>query len=327
MENFFDTRNLIRIFLKWKWHFIIVMTIAAIAGILFSSPMFIKPKFTSFAILYPANLSTFSEESQTEQMLQWLESSEIMDSIIVKYDFALRYKIDPSTKHIKTVLRGMYNKNVRISKTQFESVRIEVIDIEPVIARDMVNSIIKLYNNLVNASHREKYLEVLQIERTRLFEKKQQLDSLKENIVSLREAYGLLDYGIQTSEVTKGFLGTFDGGNMAQVNIDEVIRIKNNIQSKGDSLLLLTNLMSASTSAYTNWLVSYEIAKLNVEKELTFATIVTHPVVADKKSYPIRWLIVMSFLLAFSFFFLLIITLIENSKSIRESFADPSLKK
>lgn len=322
MGDYFNTISLIKIFLKWKWHFFIVMAVATIAGFLFSSTLFIKPKYTSFAIFYPANLTTYSGEGSTEQMLQWFESRVIKDSIIIKYDLAQRYGIDPSNKHFNATMKTLYNNNVNISKTQFESVRLQVRDIDPVIAKDMVNSIIELYNNLVNASHREKYLEVLQSEENKLLEKRRQLDSLTKKMISLRETYGLIDYGIQAREVTKGYLGTLDGGSMAQVNRSEVNRIKNNIESKGDTLLLLTNLLTAVTSEYTNTMYSYELAKFNVEKKLSYVTVVTHPVVSDKKSHPVRWLILLLSLISTASLFFIIIAILENSRLIREKLAE-----
>ena len=55
---------------------------------------------------------------------------------------------------------------------------------------------------------------------------------------------------------------------------------------------------------YNDLKVSHDVALRDVVKDLTYANVVTHPIVADKKSYPIRWLIVLisgsaSFLLAF----------------------------
>lgn len=318
MESYFNNLSLLHIFLKWKWHLLVIVLIAALIGIIISSPLVMKPRYKSFAIVYPANLTPYSEESETEQMLQWFASRDIMDSIIAKFNLYDHYKINSNQMYSYTYMQQSYEKNVRINKTRFESVSLEVTDADPVIACNMVISIIDFLNKKVNQSHREKYLEILILEEERLLEKKQQLDSLNFLITNLRETYGLIDYGIQAGEVTKGYLGTFDGSNNARVNMPEVQRLKSNLQSKGDSLLLITNLLGSVTAAYTNYLISYEAAQRNVTKELTYATVVTHPVIADKKSYPVRWLILLYAVVITGFFSLIVISVLENSRRVTQ---------
>ncbi|HNW53180.1 MAG TPA: hypothetical protein PKN21_02875, partial [Bacteroidales bacterium] len=74
-----------KIILKWKWHLLVFAVIAALVSLVVSSPYFMKPRFKSFAIIYPSNILPYSEESQTEQMLQWLNSSDVRDSVIKKF--------------------------------------------------------------------------------------------------------------------------------------------------------------------------------------------------------------------------------------------------
>jgi capsule polysaccharide export protein KpsE/RkpR len=211
-------------------------------------------------------------------------------------------------------MQRIYEKHVKIYKTRFESVSIEVTDSNPVRAYEMVYAIIDYYNKKVNYSHQEKYFEVLRLEEERLSEKKEQLDSLILLLTSLREKYGLIDYGIQANEVTRGYLGTFDGSKNARLDMNELQRLKSAIQSKGDSLMLITNLLSSVTASYTNYVISFESARQNVSKELTFATIVAHPVIADKSSFPERWLIVLYSIATAAFFSLIIIGFIEKRK-------------
>ncbi len=316
MENHLFSSDFLVILRKWKWHLLMVVLIAGVVGIIISSPFISKPYYKSDAIVYPVNLTPYSDESQAEQMLQWFASRDIMDSVIGKFDLTKHYKVDAENRHFNSKMQRKYEKQVKIYKTRYESVSIEVSDTDPVMAYEMVYAIIDFYNKKVNLSHREKYNEVLGLEKERLVEKKQQLDSLNFLLTSLREKYGLIDYGIQANEVTRGYLGTFDGSNSARVNMNELQHLKSAIQSKGDSLMLITNLLSSVTASYTNYVVSYESARQNVAKELTFATIVSHPVIADKTSFPVRGLIVLYTIVSLTFFSLIIIALIEKRKRV-----------
>jgi len=314
MENYFGNFNLFQLCYKWKWHLVIFVLIAGILGLIFSGPFFIKPKFKSVAIVYPANISKFSEESETEQMLQWFESRDIVDSMIKKFDLPKHYKIKTNDRFYMSKIYKTFDENVTIAKTKYESVKIEIYDTDPQIACDMVNSLIDFYNKKVRNIHREKYQEVLTIEESRLMEKKRQQDSLLRTINNIRTKYELIDYGIQTNEVTKGYLGTFDGSNRANVNRTEVKKIKQNIENKGDSLLLITGQLSSVCASYNNFKISYEDALRNVNKVQTFANIVTSPFPADKKSYPSRLLIVFYAMGAALFFSIITIAVIDGRK-------------
>jgi len=317
MENYFGNFNLFQLCYKWKWHLVIFVLIAGILGLIFSGPFFIKPKFKSVAIVYPANISKFSEESETEQMLQWFESRDIVDSMIKKFDLPKHYEIKTNDRFYMSKIYRTFNENVTIAKTKYESVKIEIYDTDPQIACDMVNSLIDFYNKKVRNIHREKYQEVLTIEESRLMEKKRQQDSLLRTINNIRTKYELIDYGIQTNEVTRGYLGTFDGSNRANVNRTEIKRIKQNIENKGDSLLLITGQLSSVCASYNNFKISYEDALRNVNKVQTFANIVTSPFPADKKSYPSRLLIIIYAMGAALFFSIITIVIIDGQKTFK----------
>lgn len=292
MGNLFNNYGIIQLLWRKKNHLLIIVLVSSLLAVIFSASFFITPKFKSFAILYPDIGKVYSNENGSEQMLQWLESRDIYDSIIARFNLVDHYKIDRSDpQKVSRTFREL-QRHVFVTTTKFESVKIEILDKNPDMACEMVFSMIEFFNKKVNAAHREKYLEALVLEEQRLFDKRKQLDSLMAKIVDMRMKYGLIDYGIQTNEVTRGYLGTFDGSGSAQVNRNEIRKLKSDIESKGDSLLMLTNLLTSVTHAYNNYLVSYEDALRNVNKELTFASVVTNPVPADKKCYPIRWIII-----------------------------------
>ena len=82
MDKYFNNESLLKVIFKWKWHIIAVTIVAAALGAIFSGPTFITPRYKSEAILYPSNVSSYSDETFTEQMLQIMESQDIMDSVV-----------------------------------------------------------------------------------------------------------------------------------------------------------------------------------------------------------------------------------------------------
>ncbi len=315
MENYYNNFNLIKLLIKWKTHLIIIIIISVILAVIFSSPWFITPKFKSTAIVYPANISPYSEETETEQMLQLLQSMDIKDSIIKKFDLPKHYKIDSNYKYFYTTLLYEYSQNVSINKTPYESVEIEVLDKDPKIACDIVNSIIDFYNTMVRKMHNDKYTEVIKMYKSQLIDKRKRIDSLEVKLKNFSTKYGLIEYGSQSLEVTKGLLKTVYGSNAASINTKEVLKLKSNLQEKGGELITLTEMLVNENKEFSILNVEYEQVLRFYTDELTYANVVSKPFPADKKAYPTRWLIVVLSAMATLFLSIVVISIIENYKS------------
>jgi len=312
MKKLFDNTGLASILIKWWKHILVIAIISLVLGILFSSPIFITPKYKSSAVVYPANISPYSDESETEQMLQLLQSKDIKDSVILKFNLAKHYKVDSSFKYFYSTIYYEYGQSVSISKTPFESVEITVLDKDPMLANDMVNAIIDFYNKKVRRMHNEKYLEVIKMYDAIIAKKQAHIDSLKLRLQYLSTEYGLIEYEAQAEEITRGYLRTVTGASSNTINSREVMRLKENIEKHGGELIELVEAIRNETINFSLLKVDYETAVRFYTDELTYANVVTPPYPADKKSYPVRWLIVTFTMLATIFLAIIIILIIER---------------
>ena len=313
MDKFFNTGNLLQIINKWKWHLVIIAIAAALVSLLVSSSFVMKPRFKSSAIIYPSNILPYSDESQTEQMLQWMKSNDVRDSVIKKFDLARHYGISSDEKYFASILEGIYNKNVSISKTQYESIEVSVVDVDPVMARDMVNAILLYSDSKIRNTHQMKYLEVFIAIEKLLKAKEAEMDSVKKQYRDLALTYGIYDVVGQSQEITRGELRTVDGGGSG-INTKDVERLKQSMLDKSADLLYLSNRISHTAAEYSEIRVRYETAKFDVDKKFTYVNVVTPPVVADKKSYPKRLFVLFYFVAGSLFFSLLVIVLLEQSR-------------
>src|SRR5207237_10327913 len=75
--------------------------------------------------------------------------------------------------------------------------------------------------------------------------------------------------------------------------MNEIKNMIANLQDKGGEFFELNEHLGRVRSSYDDLKVGYENALKDVNKQLTYSNVVTHPIPADKKSYPIRWLIVL----------------------------------
>ena len=101
MKNYFESDEVLSLFWRWRKQLVIVFLISFIGSAIFSSPLFIKPKYKSFAQVYPTNLQKYSDESATEQMLQMLESDIIRDAICSQFALDSIYDIEKDDKFFK----------------------------------------------------------------------------------------------------------------------------------------------------------------------------------------------------------------------------------
>ncbi len=309
MNNYFDNTPLIKVFIKWKWHLAIITLVAAIAGAVFSSSIFITPMYKSEAVLYPSNVAAYSDETFTEQMLQIMQSNEIMDSVVEKFDLMKHYKIDKGYKYWKTALIGEYRDNVRISRTPYDAVLIKVLDKDPEIACAMVNEIIRLYDYKVGTMHKIKRYETVQMYKRQLEEKQQFIDSLKTRMAEISTNYGVVEYESQSREVTRGFIDGRGGSKN-----DEM---KSNLEQYGPEIIALSTLIENENITYSQVKLDYEQELRFYNAEMTFSNVVSEPFVADKKSFPVRWVVVALSALGACLLSLLLIYVFDN-KSIQE---------
>ena len=132
----FNSANLLDFLYRWRYTLLIFTSLAIIASFIFSSPIFITPKYKSTVIMFPVATNSvskvliaqnsgikedilgFGDEEQAEQMLQLLNSNLIRDRIIQKYHLMEHYGIEPDSRYHYTRLYSKYEENIRFRRTE-----------------------------------------------------------------------------------------------------------------------------------------------------------------------------------------------------------------
>ena len=304
MDNNFNNLSLVQLILKWKWHIIIITVAAALCGAIFSSSTFITPLYKSEAVAYPANVSPYSDESETEQMLQIINSQSIMDSIIEKHDLWSDYGIDKNDKFAKTYMINEYRSKIKINKTQYEAVSITVMDKDPNVACDIAKDILNFYDQKVHLLHTQKVGEVVAMYERQLKEKQHNIDSLKKRYTDICTTYGISDISSQSREATKSLLS---GSNKAS-------ELQANLAQYASELIDLHTKIAAEGNTYVSIKVDYEKELRFFHSQLTYSNIITEPFPSDKKAFPVRWVVVALAGLGALLISIVAIFIIENRK-------------
>jgi hypothetical protein len=315
----FNAEFLLSVILKYKKQFGIVAIASVVLSLVFSSEYFIKPKYKSFAIVYPVNLTAYSTESETEQMLQLLESDDIKNALIKDFDLYNHYEIDTNGKYPLTELYGTMKGNISIDKTKFESVEIIVYDTDPKIACDMIDSILSKYHKMAQHLQRSKAEEYLIMVKTQFDLKKAEMDSMEAALKKIRVDYDILDFEEQVKSFSRTYYKELAAGKAGENSNSTMEKTMQNLLNHGGEYMALKEHLWRVRGHYNDIKKDYEGAKQNITKELTYSSVVTSPIPAEKKSYPIRSVIVFAFTLSMIVLTFLVLTIMDNISRVRKN--------
>lgn len=314
MDNFFDNQRLLLIVWNRKFHFVIIGIIAVLISAIFSGPTFITPKFKSTARVYPSNINVISEESETEQMLEVMNSSDIALRMFDAFHLDEVYKIKKEDPQYLTNLFYEYNKHVNTAKTQFETVEIKVMDTDPQRASNMCDSIIHFYNEKVGNMHRLKNWEMVEIAQRMLDKKQVEYDTLKNRLVTMQKTYGVFDLRGQSPEITRGYMNALSSGRASSADGKKIEKLYENFTEKSTEIAWLEKQTRSAMAAIDSISKVREVNLMDFEKKITYSHVVEHPIPADKNSYPVRWLIVVASAFSAVFMAFLIFLVLDYRK-------------
>ncbi len=311
-----EASGITQVLKKWWKHILIAGVIAFIAAVIFSGPRFITPLFKSRAIVYASNIAPYATENTTEQLIQIFQSEDVREQVVKDFDLLNHYGVDPAGKFPRNELYGIYGDLVRFSKTPYESAEIIVFDSDPAIASRICDSLISYVNQKIRALHRAKSYEVVKIEKDHLEMKKQEMDSMEAAIKNLRIQYGILEFEEQIKPFSKEYYRGLNAGSSGSGN-SRLDRIERNFAEKGGEYVALKEHLWRIRGDYNDIKILYETALINYTKHLSFVNIITRPIPAEKKTYPLRMLIVAGATFSTLFFAFLAALIFERVRRVK----------
>ena len=314
MSDFFDNQKILLLIRKRFIHFVIIGIAAIVLSAIFSSPFFITPKFKSTARIYPINLAVMSTESETEQMQEIINSNDIKFRMFDAFTLDQVYKINKSDPNYVTYMLAEYNSNVSARKTEFETVELSVLDENPQRAARMCDSIIHFYNLKVREMHSAKNWEVVKIVSENMKLRIKERDSLLNILNSQREKFHILDFNTQVRDITRGYMDALSTGRENTEGAREIKQLYENLAEKGGESYILETRFVKTNSTIDSLKFLYDINLSEANKKITYCHIVEKPIPADKKSYPVRWMLVSMTLAASLFLSLLLFIFIDYYK-------------
>ncbi|MFH0895651.1 MAG: hypothetical protein V2A54_14540 [Bacteroidota bacterium] len=327
----YSMSGLIRLVDKWKMHLLVVTILAIACSIVFTMPYFIKPKFKSSVILFPVatnsvskillsdnsnikeDIMDFGTEDQVEQMLQILNSDDIRNRIVKKYNLYAHYGIDMDSKYPHTTLLKMFEENITFSRTEFMSVEIEVLDTDPQLAANIANDIADLLDTVKNEMQRVRALKAYQIVDSEYKDLLNQIKSIDDSLAFLRSK-GVLEFEKQTEMITEQYAFAIAHNNMQGAQkLEEKL---NNLAKYGGRYVELRDMSIYEREKLSQLMVKHREAKVDAEQNMPQKFVVNRAYKAEKKAYPVRWIIVVIATFSSLILALLILIFIDRVKKV-----------
>ena len=284
MENFKTQDILKTLFPYWK-KLVIISIISVIVGVFISSEMVIKPLYKSYAVVYPVNLSPSSEESTTEQLLQWFNSEEVKQAVAKKFNLFAHYKIDTLDVKHQTYFNLRYKELISINATLYESIEISVKDQSPEMSKKIVQGIIDATNELIMVVKKERLNEYIINNNNELQISANKIDSLKFMINSIRKEFNIIDFQYQSKYISKEVA---KNPNLSESNA----KTAEGLKIQRTELERLRDVISSQIGTYNSFNDNIAKYHLDYANKISFTNVVSKPTLPDSKCYPIRSLII-----------------------------------
>ncbi len=323
-----DSTNLFVLLIKWRKPIITVCAAAAVLSAVVS--LLMKEKYKSVVTMYAEQQHSFGaqlledvktedilaygEEEDAERLLQLLNSDQVRNKVVEKYNLWEVYDIKREDRGAHSLIAREYSDNVTAKLTKFGSVEVAVMDQDPQRAANMANDIALFADSVSNKMRSDRALQAFKYAENSLVNLQTEVQVMEDSMKVLQEM-GVYSYIDQVAALTEQY-----GTALATGHPDRAQLIK-------DKMDFLSKYGTAYNKLYMRLEESYEklgvlkkrydLMMIDVNSDIPSMRIVDYASAADKKSYPIRWLIV-AMSTASAFVFVVIALLIwDNFKRLR----------
>ena len=326
--NFVDIVSLI-----WKYrnHLLIIALSAAILSAVLTAPFIIKPKYQSQVVFYPTTINSignalftdltqrqadplaFGEEEEAENALQLLNSSALQSRIIKNFDLMNHYGIDAKGSSPFTDLGNKMKSNIQFNRTRHLAVEILVLDEDPIKAAEIANGIGAIYDSVKTEIQKQVSLQALEIVEGEFRNKEKMVGDLRTRLKELGQK-GITNYEEQSRAIAEELYkvdANSSKGKRLQAVQDKLAAYAGEFTYLNETLILELESLSKLRKRY-------ERSKVDVEQTVPQKFTLTNASPAEKKTYPVRSLIVLLVTGAVGFFSIVVLLIMNQMNLLKK---------
>ena len=327
-RNTYSSKYLCKLLVEYRKPILIILAVAALCAIVFSAPFFITPLYKSTTIIYPTSshsiskvlisttyqsekdIMNFGEDEQTEQMLQVLNSNRVRDKVISRFNLMEHYNIKPDGKYPITKLNKLYDSRIKFHRTEYNAVKITVLDSDAALSARIANEIAEIFDSTMNQMQKEVAIEAFRIVEQTYTTLWNEMQQLEDSLNTLRKL-GVFDYESQVEMLSQQLAVELGKSNTQGVNkIQEQLDI---LAEYGGAAYSINERLDNDRLQLSLVKSKYEEAKVDATEFIPHKFVVTSAFQAERKAYPVRWLIVVITIL--STFLMLIFCIVAYDRS------------
>lgn len=312
---------------KWRKTLLVLGVAAAVLSAVISSPVFVTPLYKSTVIMYPSASNSvsklllndnttikqdvlgFGADEQIQQMLQILNSNRIKDKIIDRFKLGEHYGIEPGSKYYQTNVYSHFRSNITFKLTEFQAVKITVLDNDPQMAADIANGIAAELDSVKNDIQKERAIQGFKIVEAEYLSQQKQVKVMEDSLTLVMKL-GVNDYESQSEMLNRQLAKEIATGNTRGIN---ALTEKLNILSQyGGPYISLRDALVLEKTQLSFMKTRYEEAKIDAYSIIPQKFIVESAIKAERKSFPIIWIIVVISTLGTLLVAMLMIFLVER---------------
>jgi tyrosine-protein kinase Etk/Wzc len=318
----FELIEVLAFLFKWKKQLFIICISAGVLSYLASGPWFIKPKFKSSATFYPGTVNSissalffklrekardplmFGEVEETEQFMQLLESGDLKARIIQKFNLIEHYGINPQSSNKNFLVDSRYNQNIKIKRTDFNSIEVSVLDEDPQMSAAIANGVMMMADTIKTEIKRRVAEQAYKVIAKEYDAKVIMIDSLKEEMKKMgaKGVYALPEQSIRLSET---------GGSSSS---DQ----RKALGEYSGDYTLVYQMLRYEAENLSELRMRLEQSKIDARGELTNIFIVGNAYAPDQKATPVRSVIVLLSVFAAFVLGCIAIVMLEKYKEFKE---------
>ena len=327
-HNTYSSKYLCKLLVEYRKPILIILAVSVLCAIIFSAPYFITPLYKSTAIIYPTSsnsiskvlisttyqsekdIMNFGEDEQTEQMLQVLNSNRVRDKVISRFNLMEHYDIKANSKYPITKLNKLYDARIKFRRTEYNAVKITVLDPDATLSAQMANDIAEIFDSTMNQMQKEVAVEAFRLVEEEYNTLCAEMNMLEDSLNTLRKL-GVFDYESQVEMLSRQLAVELGKGNTQGIkNIQEQLDI---LAEYGGASYAINERLDNDRLQLSLVKSKYEEAKVDATQYIPHKFVVTSAFQAERKSYPVRWIIVVVTML--STFLLLIFCIVFYDRS------------
>ncbi|MCS6935246.1 MAG: hypothetical protein NZM35_08880 [Chitinophagales bacterium] len=303
--------DVLRILNKWKKHLLIAVIGSGVVASLFS--LFVmKEYYYSWAVFYPINqmqhdravifntesaggqVDYFGTKSDVNRLISIANSATLYEFIIDTFKLAEHYNINTNNKYYRTKVRKEFDANYKAIKNEREAVEISIYDTDPQLASAILKTIIRKVdemNKLVVNDTKKRLYALLQAQ---LEEQQKKIELISDSLAKLASQYQI--------KVSTGADGT--------------VIVTGNDQKAVQDFKTLMYKQENAVKELNNRTNILEQIQVTLKSNASSLFVVDEPFPADRKSKPVRWLVVTVTMLITGIVCLIAVLIIEQYKNI-----------